>query len=253
MYVPVHLVRSLWWNKDKDIDFWLNVIEQKGVNIDWDELFVDHGPYHVTSDEPSILFWKSIVEYYPSMKVVLTTRSPERWFNSYYNAILRLWPYCDHLANISRYFLRSHASTYIKFFKVFQYGILETFGTLGPLFGMEPFDKTRAIKQFIDRNAEIMRYFEETNQMDRLFVIDWERKDKNEMFLEFMRFLEIEMTPHELEERKRDNNGYYFPHRNNTAKLQKDIMLYLCREFSVLYLGAVILMVFGLCLAFTYI
>ena len=190
------------------------------------------------------------------MKVVLTKRDGQKWFRSYRNAILKTWPWGNRVAvaidtmPILQYLIPGALGA-VEYFKVFRYGILQTFGTLGSDLGMEPVDSQRAVEQFVARNEEIVRYFKESKQTERLFVIDWERKDKNEMFLEFMRFLNIEFSEKQLDQRRMENNGDFFPHRNNTSQLRRDILRCLCRAMSVVTVGAFILAVF--CLCFTYV
>eukprot|EP01084_Bolivina_argentea_P077676 140930_1 len=187
---------TLWWYRKRDIAFWEKVLEKQG-NVEWDELFITHGPFHVTSDEPSILFWKHLVEYYPSMKIILTIRDANKWYKSYYNAICKTisQPVLLFVARRLQYFI-PYATRY---FAVFRYGLIKTFGP--NVIETLKFDKYFAIEGFNKRNKEIKEYFQNSNQMDRFMIINWDRKDKNKMFLELMDFLEIEMTDKQLKQR----------------------------------------------------
>jgi hypothetical protein len=56
----------------------------RGEPVDWDVLFED---YRATVDWPSCNLWKEQAEYYPDAKVILSTRDPERWYESVHNTI----------------------------------------------------------------------------------------------------------------------------------------------------------------------
>lgn len=158
---------TLWWQRKRDIEFWENVLKNNG-NVEWDELFVKHGPFHVTSDEPSILFWKELVEYYPKMKVILTIRNDKKWYKSYYNAICKTisQPILLWIARKLKHFI-PFANRY---FVVFRYGLIMTFKEIE---GKNAFNKQYAINQFNKRNKQIIKYFKENDQMDRFMIIDW--------------------------------------------------------------------------------
>jgi hypothetical protein len=47
--------------------------------VDWDKLFEG---YHSAVDAPSSLFYRELAGHYPDAKIILTTRDPERWFES---------------------------------------------------------------------------------------------------------------------------------------------------------------------------
>ena len=59
-----------------NIPQWLEVIEGRQ---DWDAIFAG---YRSTTDYPACTWWKELADYYPQAKVVLTTRDPDRWFDS---------------------------------------------------------------------------------------------------------------------------------------------------------------------------
>lgn len=48
-------------------------------NPDWDTIFKG---YQSTTDFPACTSWKALADYYPSAKLVLTTRDPQSWFES---------------------------------------------------------------------------------------------------------------------------------------------------------------------------
>lgn len=64
---------------------WQHAVE--GGDVDWDSVFAG---YRATVDWPGAAFWRSLVEYYPQAKVVLSVRDPHRWYASTYNTIYQL-------------------------------------------------------------------------------------------------------------------------------------------------------------------
>lgn len=52
--------------------------------VDWDQIL---GGYQSTVDWPGCTFWRELMAAYPDAKVLLTTRDPERWYDSTYNTI----------------------------------------------------------------------------------------------------------------------------------------------------------------------
>ena len=58
----------------------------RGEPIDWDALFEG---YRATVDWPSCNLWREQADYYPNAKVILSTRDPERWYDSVHNTIYK--------------------------------------------------------------------------------------------------------------------------------------------------------------------
>lgn len=56
----------------------------KGEAQPWDEVFAS---FHATVDWPACTFWRELSAYYPSAKVLLSLRDPERWYESVNNTI----------------------------------------------------------------------------------------------------------------------------------------------------------------------
>jgi len=54
-------------------------IESAKGNPQWDTIFAG---YQSTTDYPGCMFWRELVAKYPDAKVILSTRNPERWFES---------------------------------------------------------------------------------------------------------------------------------------------------------------------------
>ena len=54
-------------------------IESAKGRPQWDTIFRD---YQSSTDYPGCMFWRDLAAYYPGAKIVLSTRDPERWFES---------------------------------------------------------------------------------------------------------------------------------------------------------------------------
>lgn len=53
--------------------------KERGEAFDWERLYAD---YRSTADWPGAFFWRELIAAYPEAKVILTTRDPERWYDS---------------------------------------------------------------------------------------------------------------------------------------------------------------------------
>ena len=62
---------------------WLDAV---GGSPEWGRIFTG---YRSTVDWPGATFWRQLAEHYPSAKVVLTVRDPDRWFDSVERTIHR--------------------------------------------------------------------------------------------------------------------------------------------------------------------
>lgn len=56
---------------------WLDVGE--GRARDWDEVFAG---FEATLDWPAAAYWRELAEHYPTAKVILSVRDPQRWYDS---------------------------------------------------------------------------------------------------------------------------------------------------------------------------
>jgi hypothetical protein len=56
----------------------------EGKPVDWDRLFAG---YQSAVDWPASAFYRELMEVYPDSKVILTTRDPDRWYESGRNTI----------------------------------------------------------------------------------------------------------------------------------------------------------------------
>lgn len=73
---PCHHMTEALADERRQVPLWL---EAAAGRPDWDAIFSGYGS---TSDYPSATYWHEIADYYPDAKVVLTTRDPDRWFDS---------------------------------------------------------------------------------------------------------------------------------------------------------------------------
>jgi hypothetical protein len=56
----------------------------RGENIDWEAIY---GDFRSTMDWPGARFWRELLANYPSARVILSTRDPERWYASAHQSI----------------------------------------------------------------------------------------------------------------------------------------------------------------------
>ncbi|WP_070197558.1 sulfotransferase family protein [Streptomyces oceani] len=61
---------------------WVDVM--KGETSDWEGIF---DGFRSTLDRPAAAYWWELSEAYPTAKVLLTVRDPERWYKSVYDTI----------------------------------------------------------------------------------------------------------------------------------------------------------------------
>src|SRR5262245_59892727 len=57
----------------------------RGEMVDWDRLFAG---YRSAVDFPASAFFHELADHYPTAKVVLTVRDPERWYQSFSDTIV---------------------------------------------------------------------------------------------------------------------------------------------------------------------
>jgi hypothetical protein len=59
------------------LDYWHRY--SRGESVDWDRVFEG---YRASCDFPSSAVWEQLYEHFPGSKVILTTRDPDRWYQS---------------------------------------------------------------------------------------------------------------------------------------------------------------------------
>lgn len=69
----------------RQLALWQSVVD--GSEIDWNEIFYG---YSACVDWPSAYFWQSLAEHYADARVILGTRDPETWYESFNRTILHL-------------------------------------------------------------------------------------------------------------------------------------------------------------------
>ena len=81
---PTHHMLEL---SDKPVlyDRWIDLAH--GSQPEWDSLFEG---YFSCVDWPSAYYWRELIEVYPDAPVLLTWRSPESWWKSFENTILKI-------------------------------------------------------------------------------------------------------------------------------------------------------------------
>jgi hypothetical protein len=65
---------------------WLAAL--RGEPVDWEDVFAG---FESTTDWPACNFWRELAGAYPSAKVVLTVRDPERWWGSIDSTLFALF------------------------------------------------------------------------------------------------------------------------------------------------------------------
>lgn len=73
---PCHHMFELRSNR-LQLDYWRAIAGGEAPN--WDKVFQD---YAAQVDWPGARYWRELADHFPDAKVVLTTRSPEQWFES---------------------------------------------------------------------------------------------------------------------------------------------------------------------------
>ncbi len=81
---PCHHMKEVLGNPQQ-IALWRSVAQ--GGKADWEEIFAG---YNAAVDWPAAYYWRELSAYYPDAKVLLTVRSPESWYASMANTILKV-------------------------------------------------------------------------------------------------------------------------------------------------------------------
>ena len=81
-YGPCHHMTEVIAHPEQ-IPFWNRAAE--GLPVEWEDTY---GGYRATVDWPGCHFYAELAERYPSAKVILSKRDPERWYDSMSETIL---------------------------------------------------------------------------------------------------------------------------------------------------------------------
>jgi hypothetical protein len=78
-----HMIELL--GHPEQVHFW--EAASRGESVDWDALFAG---YQAVVDYPGCRYYRTLMEYYPEAKVILTVRDPDRWYESTRETIYRV-------------------------------------------------------------------------------------------------------------------------------------------------------------------
>ena len=124
---------------------WKNAYQEK--ETDWEALFKG---YSSTVDFPSSMYYAALANIYPESKVILTTRDPEKWYQSAYSTIFSFDP--GPKMKLKLLFSMLFSSTARSLFKVIQ---LNDKSIWGKFFEGKFKDKDYTIQKFKDHEAEV--------------------------------------------------------------------------------------------------
>ena len=68
------------------LDFWLKALDNQVTDQEWRLYFQS---YRACLDLPAIIFYKDLIRVFPQAKVVMTTRDPLTWYDSWHNSIAK--------------------------------------------------------------------------------------------------------------------------------------------------------------------
>ncbi|KAI9251973.1 P-loop containing nucleoside triphosphate hydrolase protein [Sporodiniella umbellata] len=86
-----HHMKNVLLDPKQDPEVFENAYKHSDQPVDWDSVYEG---YTAAVDWPTSAFFDRLYALYPDVKVILTVRDPEGWFNSVYNTIHR-WPGVD--------------------------------------------------------------------------------------------------------------------------------------------------------------
>lgn len=90
---PCHHMAEIFANPDQ-LPQWQRAVA--GMPVDWEAVLAG---YRAAVDWPSAFFWRELAETYPEAKVILTSRDPDIWYQSFSNTILALAGAIDRVKN----------------------------------------------------------------------------------------------------------------------------------------------------------
>jgi len=86
---PCHHMEEVLKNQSRQVPLWTAAVQGQP---NWQSTFEG---YVSAVDWPTAAFWSELAAYYSEAKVILTTRSPERWYESYSGTIHKLMSTAD--------------------------------------------------------------------------------------------------------------------------------------------------------------
>jgi hypothetical protein len=123
--------------KKGDADMWNNFMEGK-AGMDWQKIFAG---YEAAVDAPSYLYYREIMQAFPDIKVILTTRDPETWWDSLLDTLQK------HDAAVGPF-------RFLPSFNAFQRA-LENLGKVNPV---DPPTKEAYIKMLLQHNENVRKF-----------------------------------------------------------------------------------------------
>ncbi|MEZ4725977.1 MAG: sulfotransferase [Caldilineaceae bacterium] len=172
-------------NHPRHATFWLKATA--GETVDWRAFFA---PYQATVDWPACAFYKELMALYPDAKVILTTREPDKWYDSAYETIFSVHERIPH-------WLTTLLAPLTQSLQVPEQLIWE--GTFGGRFA----DRAYAVAVFQQHNEAVKQFV----PANRLLV--YQVKEGWEPLCRFLNVPVPEDKP--------------FPHLNDTAQFQQTV------------------------------
>ena len=86
---PCHHMEEVLKNRSQQVPLWTSAVQGQP---DWQATFEG---YISAVDWPTAAFWRELAAFYSGAKVILTTRSPESWYESYSGTINKLMSTID--------------------------------------------------------------------------------------------------------------------------------------------------------------
>jgi hypothetical protein len=136
-----------------DADMWNDYLEGNS-DMDWHKLF---DGYEAVVDAPSYFYFREIMEAFPNIKVVLTTRDPEKWYESLLDTLEK------HDANVKPFL-------FIPSFRAF-HRVLENLLNRDPV--EEPI-KENSIKAFLKHNEDVRNHVPKDRFLEFSVKDGWE-------------------------------------------------------------------------------
>ena len=176
------------FNESNFKEFWYNVYNNNGNNINWNEFFEYNG-YKSGCDMPIFTYWKQIFKYYNdnntiynnNIKLILTKRNGlslyNSWINNFYDEI-KNWD-----NNIDGLRIQHEMCEYL----LKQYGII---------FNKQTFFEKEFKNDFIgfvdEYNNDVIRYIQVNGLQNRFIVIDLDKLNTKQTIIDICKLMEIE-------------------------------------------------------------
>ena len=254
--------------RDETLTFMETCLDQLENNEipNWDNFFTN---YKACCDVPIFYppLWQSIFLHCKNkdnLKFILTTRDSNKWYESIINSIGKVWLsppwYYIHIHLFKKLMqtiitipTKSHA------LNVFPNGIYLTFGKyydnnenikcLNDIFIIQ--NKKRIIEIYEKSNQDVINWFNKKypKYKSNLFIINLDKilkdKNKNEMYIQLCKFLDIKLTNEKIQEILQNNTKDYYPVSNSTKQYVRDTHNYVWQNLKPL-IQIVVTIIFAL-------